>query len=336
MNPNGTSGMIRFAAILAISGLVLAMPRARAGDPGDSGKAGAGHTVAEIIASADRAAINDLLAYVEAKPTAADAEQAYLTVFNKIIEHDWYVEYENRARDYLAKKAEGPVRPLARICAAMARAKAGDFPRALVHYKELMDSVEGKDQEEFAVNFADALAGAAMTAGEYAVARGIYDKLLERYGDNPSLKAKVDDDLARIAMVGKPAPVLAANDIFGKSMRLDKLRGKVVLVDFWATFAAPSIAELPRMQSLYAKYRDRGFEIVSVSLDETPDAVLDFVKTRAIPWRQIHNATSGADAVSEFGVSNIPATFLIDPEGRVIRVETRGKALEELLRKTFP
>ena len=75
------------------------------------------------------------------------------------------------------------------------------------------------------------------------------------------------------------------------------------------------MAELPRLQAAYAKYHDLGFEIVGVSLDETKSAVTDFVKARNLPWRQIHNASSEADLVEAFGVTTIPATFLIDPQG---------------------
>ena len=108
---------------------------------------------------------------------------------------------------------------------------------------------------------------------------------------------------------------MVAADIKGETFRLESLRGRYVLVDFWATWCAPCIAELPRVQAAYDKYHDQGFEVVGVSLDETKSAVLDFTRTRNIPWRQIHAASCGSDLVEAFGVSTIPATFLIDPQG---------------------
>ena len=95
----------------------------------------------------------------------------------------------------------------------------------------------------------------------------------------------------------------------------------------------PCVAELPRLQAAYATYHDAGFEVVGVSLDETKAAVVDFARARNLPWRQIHNASSGADLVEAFGVSTIPATFLIDPQGVIIRLELRGPALEKALRR---
>jgi peroxiredoxin len=141
----------------------------------------------------------------------------------------------------------------------------------------------------------------------------------------------VQAQLARLDKIGKPAPTVSARDIHGNLFRLEELKGKYVLVDFWATWCAPCIADLPKIQAAYSRYHAAGFEVVGVSLDETKDPLVDFVKTRHIPWRQIHNATSGADLVEAFSVGSIPATFLIDPKGTIIRLELRGAALDRAL-----
>jgi peroxiredoxin len=124
---------------------------------------------------------------------------------------------------------------------------------------------------------------------------------------------------------------VAVRDIKGELLRLDDLRGRYVLVDFWATWCAPCVAELPRVQAAYARYHDAGFEIVGVSLDETKAAVVDFCRTRKLPWRQVHNASCGGDLVESFGIGSIPANFLIDPQGTIIRLELRGPALDQAL-----
>ena len=288
-------------------------------------------SVAEIQAAHDRALIRDLLAYAAANPKADDLDQAYMALFDKVIEHDWFADHEAAARGYLAARPDGPVRSLARIVATMARAQAGDFTQALARFKELMVGLGKTEQEEFAANFADSLALSATSAGEYNVARQVYQTLLDRYGDSPNLRQKVTADLARLEKVGTPAPVLTVKDTKGETFRLDSLRGKYVLVDFWATWCAPCVAELPRVQAAYAKYRGKGFEVVGVSLDETKEAVADFVKTRNVPWRQVHNAGAGGDLVEAFGVSSIPATFLVDPQGTIVRLELRGEALDRAL-----
>ncbi len=190
----------------------------------------------------------------------------------------------------------------------------------------------GKEQEEeFAANFADNLATSAISAGEFDVARDVYVELLKKFGDDPKLRAKVKDDLARIALVGKPAPLVAVKRVSGEVFRLTDLKGKYVLVDFWATWCAPCLADLPQLQAAYAKYHAKGFEIVSISLDETTAPLTEFLKTHKMPWTQIHNTTSGGDVVESFGVNTIPATFLIGPDGTILRLEVRGAALDKVL-----
>lgn len=105
----------------------------------------------------------------------------------------------------------------------------------------------------------------------------------------------------------------------------------LAVVDFWATWCAPCLAELPRVQAAHAKYRGKGFEVVAVSLDETKEPVVDFVRARKLPWTQVHNASASGDLVGAFGVNTIPATFLIDPKGVVIRLDLRGAALDKAL-----
>ncbi len=292
-------------------------------------------SASEIVAAHDRALIRDLDAYLRDHPKALDHDQAYMTLFNKAIDHDWFADNEPVARRYLAEKPDGPVQSLARIVATMARAQAGDFVEARKRFEALLKTLGKPEQEEFAATFTDSLAAAALSAGEHETARAAYDALLKTYADSPTLRQKVKDDLARIDRVGKPAPTIAARDLKGDAFRLESLRGKYVLVDFWATWCAPCVAELPRLKAAYEKYHPRGFEVVGVSLDESRNDVLDFVRARGIVWRQIHNASSGGDLVDAFGVGSIPSTFLIDPQGTITRIELRGPALDDALAKLF-
>ncbi|MGE3821307.1 MAG: TlpA family protein disulfide reductase [Isosphaeraceae bacterium] len=301
---------------------------ARAEDP-----KGARTSVAEIQARHDRALLVDLREYVLANPKADDLDQAYMALFDKVIEHDWFADYEEVAARYLSERPEGAVNALARIVATMASAQAENFPEALARFQELMRGLGRPEQEEFASNFTDTLAAAATGAGQYAVAREVYQSLQARYGESPTLREKIRGEIARLDRVGRPAPEFTARDVLGKEFRLESYRGKYVLIDFWATWCAPCVAELPRLQAAYAKYRDQGFEIVGVSLDDTRTAVTDFVKARGVPWRQLHNAGAEADLIEAFGVTTIPATFLIDPDGTIVRLELRGPALDRALER---
>jgi peroxiredoxin len=291
--------------------------------------------VAEIQLKHDRAFVRELAEYLQQHPKADDRDQAYAALFNKAIEHDWFRETEGLANQYVKSDPDGPVRALAQIILTMGRAQAGQFDQALKQFRELMRGLSQNDQEEFAVSFSENLAMAAVTAGEFAAAREVYTTLLGRFTESPNLKQKIQAEIRRLDKVGRPAPAFAAQDIKGKTIRLADYRGKYVLVDFWATWCAPCIAELPRLAAAYKAYHDSGLEIISISLDENKSAVTDFVKARALAWPQLHNATSSADLVEQFGVITIPAAYLVDPAGNIVRLDLRGKALDETLARAI-
>ena len=126
--------------------------------------------------------------------------------------------------------------------------------------------------------------------------------------------------------IGKPAMDFQAVDLKGKEISLKKFRGQVVLLDFWATWCVPCIAEMPHLKEIYDKYKDQKFEIIGISLDQTQVALDSYIEEQNIAWPQFLD--SGAVA-KMYNVTAIPATFLIDGEGIVRKVELRGRALED-------
>lgn len=316
------------SALFLTALVTAAAPALRAAEPPAA-------SVAAIQAKHDRALIRELSEYLNAHPRANDRDQAYAALFNKAIEHDWFAEVEDLGRQYLKTDPNGPVKALAQIVQTMARAQAGRYDQALPLFVDLVKNLHPTEQEEFALSFADSFAAQAIAAGEYKVARQTYATLLDRFSDSPDVRRKVQGELKRLDLVGRTAPMIDARDIQGRSVKSESFRGKYVLIDFWATWCGPCVAELPRLQAAYQTYHNKGLEIVGISLDESREAVVDFVKARKVPWTQIHDAATSGELVRAFGLSAIPATYLIDPEGTIIRLDLRGQTLDDTLARLF-
>jgi thiol-disulfide isomerase/thioredoxin len=114
------------------------------------------------------------------------------------------------------------------------------------------------------------------------------------------------------------------------------LAGKVVLIDFWATWCGPCVAEIPRVRDAYDRYHDRGFAVVGVSLDEDREALEAFVVEKEIPWPIIVDARNDSGGLADrYGVTAIPTMILVGRDGAVLSTEARGRRLEELLAEQF-
>lgn len=114
----------------------------------------------------------------------------------------------------------------------------------------------------------------------------------------------------------------------GRAVDLTTLRGKVVLLDFWATWCGPCIAELPNVLEVYRKYHAQGFEIVGISFDEDRQALEQFVARRQMPWPQFFDGKGWGNQYGRmFGIRGIPAMWLLDETGRVVDRAARGESL---------
>ena len=132
---------------------------------------------------------------------------------------------------------------------------------------------------------------------------------------------------------GKVFPDFEGKDMDGQPLSVGKFKGKVVLVDFWATWCGPCVGEIPNMTKAYEKYHDKGFEIIGISLDRDRNQLDRFLQERKLKWPQ-HFDEEGMLA-TRYGINAIPATYLIGKDGKILATNLRGPALEAAVSKAL-
>jgi len=130
--------------------------------------------------------------------------------------------------------------------------------------------------------------------------------------------------------VGQAAPEISLPDSKDSIINLSSLKGKVVLLDFWASWCRPCRIAIPSVVRLYDKYKSKGLEVYGVSIDEKKGAWLKAVKQDSITYLQVNDKAGWyAKVTLVYGVNEIPATFLIDKKGEIVAINLEGKNLED-------
>jgi len=134
----------------------------------------------------------------------------------------------------------------------------------------------------------------------------------------------------RALLKGSKFPDFDEKDVAGKHVSVADYKGKVVLIDFWATWCGPCVHELPNVVKAYEKHHEKGFDIIGVSLDQNEEKLKNFTKENKMSWQQFFDGKGWGNKLAvKYGVQSIPATFLLDREGKIIDRDLRGDALEE-------
>jgi thiol-disulfide isomerase/thioredoxin len=309
---------------------------------------GKGPTLEELNASyirqlreLDRCRITDLVA-LTSRTNGPEADAACATLFHLAIAGGFCSEAESAAERCLAAKGVGrEPRTLATLVRVLAKVEKGNHSQALTAVKGLFEA-QGRDEKavngDMALAVGEAYLQRLIRDGRYDLARELCECACDEDDAPASLKEHFETRMERLRLLGKDAPPISGADVDGKAVSLSGLKGKVVMINFWATWCPPCVAEIPRLNALAEKFHDRGFEVLGINVDAMHQDVKDtktaltavrrFLVSENITWTNLLNRTGADDFTKAYGVEDIPANFLIGRDGKVIALELSGDGLE--------
>jgi peroxiredoxin len=164
-----------------------------------------------------------------------------------------------------------------------------------------------------------------------------YEFVVDRDGGHVTLTPQTRKRPDRLTLkTGYPAPEFSFVDLNGKKRRLADYRGKVVLLDFWGTWCGPCVAAVPDLVASYEKYHARGFEIIGIEANDTPEKVREFTAEHRMTWTQTLEKDKGVIGTLH-RIEGWPTAFLIGPDGKFIEANYLGEVdLRAGLEKAFP
>lgn len=161
----------------------------------------------------------------------------------------------------------------------------------------------------------------------------VADKLKEKWPDYYHAKNFIDMvEKMKATAIGEPAPEIALPNPEGEIVKLSSMKGKYVLVDFWAKWCGPCRAENPNVVRVYNKYKDKGFTVFGVSLDRNKSDWVNAIKEDGLTWTHVSDLKYWqSEAARTYNINSIPFSVLLDPNGIIIAKNLRGPALEKKL-----
>jgi peroxiredoxin len=157
------------------------------------------------------------------------------------------------------------------------------------------------------------------------------DETFKPLQENQRFKALVKK-MKEIMGIGIPPKDFTVTTLSGKSFTLSRQKGKVILVDFWATWCRPCIVEMPNLKKTYEKYHAKGFEIIGVSLDNKKENLNEYIKKENLGWQISFSGKGwGDETAALYSVDGIPSTWLVDKKGMLRQRDLRGEDLDKAI-----
>jgi peroxiredoxin len=232
------------------------------------------------------------------------------------------------------------------------RLKAGkDTENSLTNELQEFDALLAKYQSQKTDEVAEILYMKAMlylqVLGDNEKAGALIQQLKREYPDTrfgknadqllASLKKQEQAKKTSASLVeGAVFPDFNEKDLAGKPLSLSQYKGKVVLIDFWATWCGPCVRELPNVVETYKAHHGEGFEIIGISLDQDRPKLEGFLAAQEMPWPQLFDGKGWENKLAaNYGITSIPATFLLDRQGRIIGKDLRGDSLKQAVARAL-
>ncbi len=169
----------------------------------------------------------------------------------------------------------------------------------------------------------------------YDEIKPLYDKLDKSVKQTESGKKLAQTlDLLKKSRLGKQMPDFMQRDTSGNPVQFSRFKGQYVLVDFWASWCGPCRAENPNVLKAYNTFKDKGFTVVGISLDDKAANWKKAIRDDKMPWVQLSDLKGWKNGVSaDFGIESIPSNLLVDPSGKIVAKNLRGAVLENKLKE---
>jgi peroxiredoxin len=246
---------------------------------------------------------------------------------------------EQQMKAFLEKYPDVPQAADVHLNLGQLYAQSGSFDESISHLETYLTRSEGREQAEIAMaKFF--LAQGHMGRDEFDEAQKYLEEVQGAGGSlPPQLKQMTEMSIKQIPIlkklrIGNPAIPIEATTTAGDPITLDSYKGKVLLLDFWASWCKPCREEMPTVISVYEEYHDKGFEILGVSLDQSESSFKGYIEEHGISWPQIFDGGGWKSSVGQaYGINSIPATFLLDRAGTIRYRNLRGGKLREAVKE---
>jgi thiol-disulfide isomerase/thioredoxin len=312
-------------AALTLS-LVIAGNPAGAQTPA-KGKPAPASASAPAAASFKDAKLNAIDAWLNANKTSPDRADALTEAANLAFELSNWAKAKAYAEQYVKEfpKLDGAAEMQLLVGKSLASTPGGEAEARKVFEKAIADA---GDNINAAIGAGTELANMLSGMGDIEGAKKVYQDLGTKFSATQGFDRFVKEKIDVLDQYGKAPKQIDVLGYDGKPINLGDLKGKVVLIDFWATWCGPCRAELPNVIATYKKLHPQGFEIVGISLDEDEGKLKEFLGSHEMPWAQFYDGKGWENEVGQlYGVQSIPATYLLDKAGNVQGIDVRGPAL---------